>query len=237
MQDPILNKEKKFDINKIKNDEELSHIKWLENLKIKHIPSDQEPDDEYEKRKREQHLKCQEESIQSMVDAKYKDVRYQHFQILPENKETISKVTQWLKDYKPGKWLVLKGPQGTGKTMLKNIIIRELYIRHRVRSHNTTMYTLFCEYMDSLKNGKNKQLLERLGKTDLLIIDEVGRRKSTEAFNDFMFEVMDRLYINGRSALLITNAESVKDYIDISRLNEVGMLLTLTGKDWRKQND
>ena len=212
---------------------------WLLNLKLNHgtLTKEQQAQkaDEYEQDQITQETNRVNDVLSKMMDIKYIDAKLPDFTVLPENKITYDKIIDWLDNYKQGKWLVLKGPQGCGKTLMKNIIIRELYTRYQIRSYATTHYGLFTDYLDSIQNGTNKALLTKLGNKKMLIIDEIGRRKQTEAFGNFLFEVIDRIYLNEGSALLITNAVSVKDYIDLSRLNECGIALALTGKDWRKQ--
>jgi len=197
--------------------------------------SNQEPRiiDDFELQQKEDEKKRIEVNLNGILDAKYKDITFDDFSILPENQKTIDNIKSWLDNYKHGKWLVIKGNQGTGKTMLKNIIMRELYLRYKIKSYNTTLYTLYIDYLDALRDGKTGSMLDSLGNSKMLIIDEIGRRQSTEALKDFIFEVMDRLYLNGGSAILITNDKTVTGYIDESRLKEVGISLALIGKDWR----
>ena len=208
---------------------------YIQSLKDKYITKDNSKEvDDYEKWQREDEAKAVKLVLTGIMDDKYIEATMSDFQVLPENQRTFNEINTWLANYTQGRWIVLKGNQGTGKTMMKNIIIREMYTRHKIRCYSTTHYGLFTEYLDSIKNGGNSALLETLGRKKMLIVDELGRRKHTEAFSDFMFELFDRIYLNKGSALLITNSESVKDYIDLSRLTEVGTALTLTGKDFRR---
>lgn len=203
--------------------------------KYKDVKLNERNYNEYEQEKLKEHNNRIKSVLDKMMDVKYIDVDIKDFIVTDENKYTFEKVIDWLDNYVNGKWLVLKGSQGTGKTFLKNIIIKELYTRYHIRSYSTTHYTLFTEYLDSMQIGKNKILLEKLGKTKMLIIDEIGRRKQTEAFSDFMFEILDRIYLNKGSVLLITNKDTVTEYVDLSRLNECGVSLILKGKDWRSK--
>jgi DNA replication protein DnaC len=196
--------------------------------------SSQENHDAYQAELKTEHNEKIKKILTEIMDKKYINITWKDYTVESDNQDSFGKVKQWFTAYKQGSWLVLKGTQGTGKTMIKNILIKYLYGNHKIKAINTTLYGLYVEYLDSIKNGSTKRLLDKLGNAKLLVIDEIGRKESTTALKDFVFEVMDRLYLNGGSAILITNLESVKEYIDISRLNEVGLSVTFSGKDRRK---
>ena len=171
--------------------------------------------------------------LPAMLDKRYIDTTFDDYKIIPENKEAIRDIMSWFSDYTPGNWIVLRGSQGCGKTMLKNILIKELYFRHNVKTVSCTLYSLYITYLDTLKIGSTKRLLDKLGKADLLVVDELSRKGITQALKDFVFEVFDNLYLNKGSAILISNAETVTDYVDASRLSEVGLSYVMKGEDQR----
>jgi len=183
--------------------------------------------------------------IENPLDNKYKSIQEKDFIITKENEESYNKMMYLADNFKTerlkGKWYVIKGHQGTGKTMIKNIVLKKIRclksldrdLHYRISMESMTLYSLYLLYLDSMKNGETLDLLQDFGNYDLLVIDEIGRRESTSALKDFLFELMERRYNNEKPTILISNLASVKDYIDEDRLKEVGVLCPMTGESFR----
>lgn len=177
--------------------------------------------------------------ITGLLDKKYIDTEWDDFTTTKENEKSLLKVGEWEMDHK-GKWLIIHGPQGTGKTMLKNILIKDMMLEKNLTIYAGTMYGLYLEYLDSLKTGTSKKLLDSLGNKKLIVIDEIGRRDCSKAISDFMFELMDMNYNNEHSAILLTNLTLLDNgeinffnYIDKERCVEIGVNCPLVGKSFR----
>lgn len=122
--------------------------------------------------------------------------------------------SQHLKD---GKFLVLAGQPGTGKSHLA------LAIAQQVLSTSTVMYLDVMDVIRKVRSTWGKEakqteddVLRTLGSAiDLLIIDEIGSQRGTDDEQMILFDVLNRRYRDLRPTILITNlmGKTLTDYL------------------------
>ncbi len=92
-------------------------------------------------------------------------------------------------------------------------------------------------------NESDAEVLERLGKLDLLVIDEVGVQFGTDGELVQFTELLDTRYRQNRPTVIVSNCnrEGLKQYLGervLDRLRENGeFLVLLTGQSLRGTRD
>lgn len=130
------------------------------------------------------------------------------------------------------------GPRGTGKTRFAAEAMRN-FSPHS--GHYTTAMGLFLRIRSSF--GKNsteseETIVNELSKVPLLVLDEIQERGNSAWEDRILTHVLDRRYGAERPTLIIANltetalTECLGDSI-VSRLNETGGILEVTGPSFR----
>lgn len=107
-----------------------------------------------------------------------------------------------------GRGLVLSGKPGTGKSHLAAAILQAVLPRHAV---------LYVTCMDVIRmvretwrkdaTESEREVLQRLGRMALLVIDEVGVQYGTEGEQTILFDVLDLRYREVLPTILMTNQD------------------------------
>ena len=196
-------------------------------------------DDEVNKRLEEQEKERYENYYRnnSGVGKKFlgKTLNDYHAETL-EQKNILSVVIQFIDKVKKGlfRTLWLCGSTGTGKTLLGCCICRE------------TMGTFARSYnikndIDATKTFKatetKRQVIERYGNYQLLVIDEIGRGGAEE--RDYLWQILNERYENELSTVLITNLSKgeLKEFLGepiYDRFVTNCISLTFTGESYRR---
>lgn len=120
--------------------------------------------------------------------------------------------------------LAFYGANGTGKTYLASIIVKEAY-RHRYKSHLTTL----AHYMDLMftpnKTEDIKEELKYINEAEFLVIDEVGKENFTKTQSNvtLLEDLLRQAITKGQVVILISN-------LPLEDVGGVEGLYTLYGK-------
>ncbi|MBQ9528619.1 MAG: ATP-binding protein [Fretibacterium sp.] len=143
-----------------------------------------------------------------------------------------------------GAWLALCGRRGTGKSHLAAAIALEVMRKKGQQAY----FRLVPEMLDDLRHGyddgDHDEQMEFLKSVPCLILDDLGKEHSTPAACDFLYQIIDSRYREGRQIILTTNARSKEELASwgdasflaplISRMDEMGdWVLIANAEDYR----
>jgi DNA replication protein DnaC len=143
--------------------------------------------------------------------------------------------------------LVFLGKNGTGKTHLGISAVKALGGEIR------TMYEISSIIRESYTHRGNASELEIVGRfasIPLLVIDEIGRTKGSDAEYNWLSYIIDKRHVRRLPLILISNKHAMKnckepggckDCIDnylsddmISRISQDGKIIDFTWEDYRR---
>jgi len=194
-------------------------------------------------------------SIKDQID------RYQDMNIEPlfynasfDNFETPTKELQYAKQSVVKlvrgeiQQIVMTGKNGTGKTHLAVAALKELggkiYSMYEITTRIRATYS-------PIAVENELDVVDELARLPLLVIDEMGRTKGSDAETNWLSYIIDKRHNRFLPTIIISNKhvkkycpdknkggckECLENYISddiMSRLNEGGLLLQFSGEDWR----
>lgn len=135
--------------------------------------------------------------------------------------------------------MVLLGTTGVGKTHLAVATIHEA-IQKGLTARYIKESVLFGDMLVAKEKyiGGDRSLLKHLVDYDLLVLDEIGKRPLSEYQASILFELIDERWGGNKRTFFcgnITGSEFKEHFTDpmISRIQDHGHSLKLTGKDYR----
>ena len=145
---------------------------------------------------------------------------------------------------KTGKIIIL-GSNGVGKTMLGSIAVKEL------GGKILSMYELSGMIRHSYKDNAERdefEIVNELASIPLLVIDEMGRTKGSEAEMNWLSYILDKRHVRRLPFMLLANTHLKRDckakgcrkcfenYVDndvLSRLRQDTEIITIIAPDYR----
>ncbi len=134
----------------------------------------------------------------------------------------------------------LVGGRGPGKTQLAVELMKTTTCELRTAYYNT-LTGLFLQIKATFKKDSSESeedLMDRLCKPSLLVIDEIGMRSDGDWENRMLFELIDRRYRRMADTLLIANLAREQFLQTIgeslaSRMQETGGIVECTWESYR----
>ncbi len=180
------------------------------------------------------------------IEPMYHQATFETFRAdTPELKRALRAVKE-LVTSKTGK-LIFSGKNGTGKTHLGCAAVREL------RGEIWSMYEIATLIRASYRSGSEKselEIVDRLASIPLLVIDEIGRTKGSDAETNWLSYIIDKRHVRMLPLILITNkhlrkhcpegscGDCLENYIGndvMSRFAEDGSVVLFGGADYRRK--
>ncbi len=180
------------------------------------------------------------------IEPMYHQAMFETFRAdTPELKRALKAVKE-LAASKKGK-LIFSGKNGTGKTHLGCAAVREL------RGEIWSMYEIATLIRASYRSGSEKselEIVDRLASIPLLVIDEIGRTKGSDAETNWLSYIIDKRHVRMLPLILITNkhlrkhcpegscGDCLENYIGndvMSRFAEDGSVVLFGGADYRRK--
>lgn len=144
------------------------------------------------------------------------------------------------------KGLIFSGPIGCGKTTLISAIAQEITLEKGC----SCLFFEFSRLLEEIRNNYNKQetestLLDKICKSSLLIIDELGKGKNSEWELGIIENLVNRRYNSKQATLFTTNFSFKSEVLEAalktkitertySRIQEMCDFIAIDGKDLRK---
>lgn len=141
------------------------------------------------------------------------------------------------------KKLILLGQNGVGKTHLACALVRKM------GGMRITMFELSARIRAGYNNGQSElTILDKLLTEPLIVLDEIGRTKGSDAEKNWLSYLLDKAHSRGIPLLLISNrqkanslpperrSEAFENYFDndvISRLRQNSRIVEVHGRDRR----
>jgi DNA replication protein DnaC len=143
----------------------------------------------------------------------------------------------WNVNSSSGKCLVMCGRPGTGKTMLASIMCKHIVSEHDVQPVYTTVSQMLRHIRASFGNSAaytELAALKRFYLADLLVVDELGVKLSSDYDRATLFEIIDERYQRDLPTVVISNLtiDQIAAQTDerlVERLIEHGTLMAF---DW-----
>lgn len=135
---------------------------------------------------------------------------------LNNNRESTEKVKQYATDFKnyyyDGKGLYIYGQQGRGKSLLESLVAREVaaLINDDHGKHFRVIFMIYEELVQlshqARSDLKAKELLSKIiGKSDLLIVDNIGSETGSREYNTKLLEFILRKRDNDNVPSIISS--------------------------------
>lgn len=200
-----------------------------------------EAQQEAEKRKENENRMKYLQKI-SLMDERMKSARFDRCIINDSNRRSIEACKRYVNKfgemYKANQGIVLYGPVGSGKSYLAGAIANEL-----IEQGHYVIMTSFTKILEELGTFSNQDIsyIERLNKSELLIIDDLGTERKTDFALEKVYNLIDSRYRAAKPLILTTNlsidemmnCEDIRYQRVYDRIFEMCYPMKLDVESWR----
>ena len=177
-----------------------------------------------------------EKLVKESLGRRFSNITFETFKVNADNKNAYKKCFEYVTEFpenKDGIGLIISGPVGTGKTHLAAAITHKIISDYGIPVQFKTAIEIHGEL-----NEFEKATYDKYKKCDLLVIDDLGKEKSTDWRKEKIFEIINARYEDYLPTIITTNltGKQLDDTFGaatFSRLCESCRYLELSGRDWR----
>lgn len=188
------------------------------------------------------------------VKADYETATLGTYEAKTDSQKAALNACKLLKDGEIKK-LILLGSNGVGKTHLASALVKLM------NGKIITAYEMFALYRSCFSGQNNEiELLHKFSNYPLLVIDEFGRTKGSEAEENFLSAILDARHSDGLPTMILSNLLRRRDCLHyqnnkdacktrnckgclemwltsdlISRLREDTEVIVIEGEDYRRR--
>ena len=183
----------------------------------------------------------------SNIEPEYQSSSFDNF--ITESEE-LKKAVETVKKLLAGEIqkIVMIGANGTGKTHLACAALNQLQ-----KGKIMSMYEISATIRGTYTNNSTVtelQVVDGLARTQLLVIDEMGRTKGSDSEMNWLSYIIDKRHVRTLPTIFISNKHTRKmcpkhgcpDCLEnfigediMSRINEGGRIVKMGGEDFRKK--
>lgn len=171
---------------------------------------------------------------------KWEKIKAAALQEIEQPPDVIERIKEYV--YSDTNTLILSGANGTGKSYAALRIMWAVTkpIDTNIHDDNSAFVSvseLNMQWLQSIQNQESMDLFVHLRNLDTLVLDDLGTRKPSDAFADFIYAVVNYRYDRRRRTIVTTNCtaqtlrESLGDAI-FSRIAS-GITIRFDGQDRR----
>lgn len=195
------------------------------------------------------------------IPKRYQNCTFENFEVHDPSQKKALKIAKKFSDNYPEQdvGLLFIGPCGVGKTHLAVAFIRELMIKKDVLSY-------FCDFRELIRKIQSSYspdsdvtenyLLEPIFESDVLVLDELGAKRTTAWVDETVFYIINHRYNSKKLTIFTSNYldseedeedtrneyfkkkdDTLVDRIGVrlrSRLYEMCKVVNIYGEDYRK---
>lgn len=205
---------------------------------------DRYAEEDRQRKFRENQQRVEKLRSMSLMDDKFRDSTFDHFEINQHNARTLKICKRYADAFddmqRKNQGMIFWGNPGTGKTFAAACIANAL-----LENQRSVVMTSFVKMISEIRNYREgydeESIIDRLNRVSLLIIDDLGAERSTDYALERVYNIVDSRYRAKKPMLLTTNLslkemQSTQDirYARIyERIFEVCYPVEFTGESWR----
>lgn len=174
---------------------------------------------EIEQEKRKKYL--ENLFTQSRLGEHFKNISFDDYTIVPENKEIFYKVKEYSENFGSSETrsIILSGAIGRGKTLIASAAMN-LILKKGYSAIFVSVPDLFSKLFATYKNNSitsEEEILRGLNDCDLLLLDEIAsKRPKVDRENNYItddwlsekvFQIINSRYINRKATIFTTNCD------------------------------
>ena len=174
------------------------------------------------------------------MDERLLGATFDSFQVTDDNARVLRLCKRYAEGFdemlEKNQGLLFHGETGTGKTFAAACIANYLLARKV-----SVVMTSFVKLL-SMQNQDDEQLIARMNRVKLLIVDDLGAERSTDYALERVYNIVDSRYRARRPVIFTTNLSmsDMKGNADVrfsriyDRIFELCYPVPFSGKSWRK---
>ena len=186
----------------------------------------------------------------SMIPDRYKGFSLTDYEALTDKQKEVLAVCKEFIDGRYESGIILTGKNGTGKTMLCCVILKQMIKRNpnENRGHESDwyLYTEAIKIVRDIKDTWGKEATEQAAidkyvKPKVLVIDEIGVQYGSETETQFLTEIINDRY-NQKKQTILSGNETVIEMLEtlgdrvIDRFRESGKVLVCDWESYRSKD-
>jgi DNA replication protein DnaC len=136
-----------------------------------------------------------------------------------------------------GRWLILTGPYGSGKSHLLAATLRQAALDHTLAFELSTVGKILAQVRAGFLDHSADKRIDELCKVALLGLDDLGAEHLSDWGEATMFDLLNTRYVHQRPTLITTNLTFTELYNRwpriASRMAEQGDVVEVVANDYR----